>query len=142
MGEQLEDRKLQPGVIGQTERRVNYRRGFNRAFAVVCVMYGVWFLWLLWRWNEETRSQLFSSAQDSFERCTQSKEECSKAYAAELKEISNRFPSPFGITWRESWVLPVGLIVPPSLIYGLIIAIVRLIRWVYSGFLPGSAVRR
>jgi hypothetical protein len=62
---------------------------------------------------------------------------CEATHQARLQEIREKYRFGFGyrqLGMRLFWLIPVALLVPPALLYGALLGVVKVARWLRDGF--------
>jgi hypothetical protein len=119
---------------------VNVRKGLNRIFVVLWVVYGVWVIVFPVIGDLREQNAALAITNEAESLCFQDArgfEYCSKQWEAgvardrESHKIGSSWTQ-FG--WHLLWVVPVALCVPPLLLYGIIYGTVRIVSWIVRGF--------
>lgn len=108
----------------------------NRLFIIAWVVYGVWMAW--YAYNAQVDTQL-KNALTTWEICVlqdrgfEHSLECNKEHDQRLNEIlrerSERIRQP-------AWIglVLLAIIVPPLIVYGVVLLLAKLAKWVVAGF--------
>ena len=124
--------------------RLNLRRGFNRIYLIPSLLWCFYVLyWPIKTKNGEYRYQ-FSFASDSYQSCRDARlktnEQCTAEWTAELRKIDH------GPLSRNSYLfvsdgsyvglllIPLAMAVPPVIVYGILLGLVKLALWIINGF--------
>ena len=115
---------------------MNIRRGVNRLFIVAWVVYAVWLAWYAFNTQVDTELNL---AMTSYEICvTQNRsfdqsKECSDKHLQEVHQIIQDRNERIR---RPSWIgmVLLAMIVPPLVVYSLVLLAVKIACWVVAGF--------
>ena len=129
-------RKMRPHSPPRgTISRMNIRRGMNRLFIVAWVVYGVWLLWYVIREpinrDEGIAFQELQSCYHISPGATWN--QCSDAYRQSVNEAEQ---AGYREMRQPSWIglVLLALVVPPLLVYGVVLLLVKIAKWVVAGF--------
>ena len=106
---------------------------------VLWALYCIAFLWSNYNKLHEHYRKQVDNAFSSHTVClkTSSDEECSKELNKELDTLE-RGDSVAAVVyegrWTLAWAVPAFLIVPPMLLYGFVLAILKTLAWIAGGF--------
>lgn len=124
--------------------RLNLRRGFNRIYLVLTILWCLWILWWPVKSRNEAYSGAFSRAYTSFDLCRDipggSHEYCVKTREAALAEAKRDTLDKNPYLWASGGfnasllLFPVFMVVPPAIIYGLLFGLAKLGLWIIDGF--------
>ena len=119
------------------EHRFAFRRGLNRTFFVLWALYFLAFSWSIFNTYHEYYRKQVDGAYFLHTPCLKPYEECSKELKEKLDTIEEEFSVAalaYDDRWLLAWVVPALLIVPPMLLYGLVLAILKTLAWIARGF--------
>ena len=119
---------------------MNVRKGFNRIAIILWVLYAVGLLIVYPLYEDIKMRRLASETSFSWLRSCEAQhlKKCDQDF--ERREVRDRQLYRIGSFWREwadwnlLWFLPVVIMIPPLIAYGIAFAARKVGAWVYSGF--------
>ena len=124
--------------------RLNLRRGFNRIYLILAILWCFWVLWLPVKARNEEYSRHFRDAYDDWTGCRdnhlKSIQQCDVERDTALAEAKHNTLDKNPYLWASggfnAWLvlLPVFMVVPPAIVYGFLFALVKLALWLIKGF--------
>jgi hypothetical protein len=124
--------------------RFNLRRGFNRIYLVITIVWCLYVLWYPVKARNKEYIGAYNYASSSFDGCRalpgNSYQQCwDKQHAMEAEAKRDILdPNPYLRFTGGSYVLllflPAAMVIPPAIIYGLLFALVKLVLWIINGF--------
>jgi hypothetical protein len=130
--------------ILQMATRLNLRRGFNRIYLILSLL---WCLWVLW-WPIKGRNDKYSfyvlNAYGDWRGCLENRLKSSQQCAFERDTAladakrdtldGNPYLWASGGSYATLLLFPVFMVVPPAIIYGLLFGLAKLGLWIINGF--------
>ena len=140
--ETSESQIVSPAIQSPADRHpINVRKGVNRIFVVLWVVYGVWILLYPIHRDLQDRQSAFDATNASLQLCFEPPgpgfEWCEQQYQVGMDRDREGYKiggswTQFG--WHLLWVVPVALCVPPLFVYGCFYGLWRTGRWITRGF--------
>jgi hypothetical protein len=131
---------------------MNLQSGFNRVFAVLWVLYGASVVLYPFYEDEKAMDAAASFSVMTFNSCINAPRNQGLSYNEQLSlcsaDSNNAFKSVgLGMGWKNLWrdlgwhllwAVPVALLAPPLIVYGLTWLLVKTALWVAKGFRVSS----
>jgi len=127
---------------GITMKRLNFRRGLNRIYLVLSILWCLWVLWLPVHARDQDYGLGVRFAYEAYDSCLQAGlgAPCSDDRNARLAEAERNTlaKNPYLYVTDGSYakllLFPVGMVVPPLVVYGILFGLSRLGLWIINGF--------
>jgi hypothetical protein len=123
-------------------KRLNFRRGLNRIYLILSILWCLWVLWLPVHARDQDYGLGVRFASEAYDLCLQAGlgAPCSDDRNARLAEAErntlakNPYLYVTGGSYAKLLLFPVGMLVPPVVVYGILFGLSRLGLWVINGF--------
>ena len=124
-------------------KRLNVRRGFNRIYLVLSILWCLLVLWFPIQIQNDEISRYVTAASLDLTSCThaglKSLQQCDNEFAASMaagkrNTAANPYLSFTGDSYVRLLLFPVYMIVLPLVVYGVLFGLSKLGMWIINGF--------